>query len=77
MTDRISTYDASRKWGIYYVVGLVLKCYFRVRRPLFYRMRSDLSWYRSKRYRFPKVSFVLWTATQIDHRFLRTLKHIK
>ncbi|TFK25971.1 COP9 signalosome complex subunit 12 [Coprinopsis marcescibilis] len=32
MTDRTSPYEESRKWGIYYVVGLVLKCYFRVRR---------------------------------------------
>ncbi|KAH6914763.1 COP9 signalosome complex subunit 12 [Coprinopsis sp. MPI-PUGE-AT-0042] len=32
MTDRISPYEESRKWGVYYVVGLVLKCYFRVRR---------------------------------------------
>ncbi|PPQ67594.1 LOW QUALITY PROTEIN: hypothetical protein CVT25_012088 [Psilocybe cyanescens] len=30
--DRISPPDQSRKWGIYYVVGLVLKCYFRVKR---------------------------------------------
>jgi hypothetical protein len=30
MTDRISPPDQSRKWGVYYVVGLVLKCYFRV-----------------------------------------------
>ncbi|KAF5388041.1 hypothetical protein D9615_000709 [Tricholomella constricta] len=29
MTDRTSPPDQSRKWGIYYVVGLVLKCYFR------------------------------------------------
>ena len=27
---RISPPDQSRKWGVYYVVGLVLKCYFRV-----------------------------------------------
>ncbi|KAF8549697.1 hypothetical protein OG21DRAFT_1599065 [Imleria badia] len=32
MTDRTSPADQSRKWGIYYVVGLVLKCYFRVKR---------------------------------------------
>ncbi|GLB34162.1 putative PCI domain contatining protein [Lyophyllum shimeji] len=32
MTDRTSPPDQSRKWGIYYVVGLVLKCYFRVKR---------------------------------------------
>ncbi|KAJ3568766.1 hypothetical protein NP233_g5498 [Leucocoprinus birnbaumii] len=30
MTDRISPPTESRKWGIYYVVGLILKCYFRV-----------------------------------------------
>jgi len=29
MTDRTSPPDQSRKWGIYYIVGLVLKCYFR------------------------------------------------
>ncbi|KAG5634530.1 hypothetical protein H0H81_001638 [Sphagnurus paluster] len=29
MTDRTSPPDQSRKWGIYYVVGLVMKCYFR------------------------------------------------
>ena len=28
--SRTSPADQSRKWGIYYVVGLVLKCYFRV-----------------------------------------------
>ncbi|KAJ7584344.1 hypothetical protein C8J56DRAFT_1053796 [Mycena floridula] len=32
MTDRTSPPDQSRKWGVYYVVGLVLKCYFRVKR---------------------------------------------
>ncbi|KAN0132594.1 hypothetical protein V8E53_009610 [Lactarius tabidus] len=32
VTDRTSSYEMSRKWGIYYVVGLVLKSYFRVRR---------------------------------------------
>ncbi|KAH9002215.1 hypothetical protein EDB86DRAFT_3124088 [Lactarius hatsudake] len=32
VTDRTSTYQMSRKWGVYYVVGLVLKSYFRVRR---------------------------------------------
>ncbi|KAI0068538.1 hypothetical protein BV25DRAFT_1866536 [Artomyces pyxidatus] len=32
ITDRTSTYDLSRKWGVYYVVGLILKSYFRVRR---------------------------------------------
>lgn len=26
---RMSPPDQSRKWGVYYVVGLVLKCYFR------------------------------------------------
>lgn len=30
MTDRTSPHAYSRKWGVYYVVGLVLKCYFRV-----------------------------------------------
>ncbi|KIJ69749.1 hypothetical protein HYDPIDRAFT_142294 [Hydnomerulius pinastri MD-312] len=32
MTDRTSPVDQSRKWGTYYVVGLVMKCYFRVKR---------------------------------------------
>ncbi|KAI0053718.1 hypothetical protein FA95DRAFT_1552221 [Auriscalpium vulgare] len=32
ITDRTSPYQLSRKWGVYYVVGLVLKSYFRVRR---------------------------------------------
>ncbi|KZP13439.1 hypothetical protein FIBSPDRAFT_835052 [Athelia psychrophila] len=32
MTDRTSPHAYSRKWGVYYVVGLVLKCYFRVKR---------------------------------------------
>ena len=27
--NRTSPPDQSRKWGVYYVVGLVLKCYFR------------------------------------------------
>ncbi|KZT71567.1 hypothetical protein DAEQUDRAFT_809881 [Daedalea quercina L-15889] len=30
--DRTSPYAESRKWGVYYVVGLILKCYFRVKR---------------------------------------------
>ncbi|KAL7282618.1 hypothetical protein ACG7TL_004090 [Trametes sanguinea] len=30
--DRQSPLPESRKWGVYYVVGLILKCYFRVRR---------------------------------------------
>ena len=33
MTDRTSPINESRKWGVYYVVVLVLKCYFRVRVP--------------------------------------------
>ncbi|EIN10989.1 hypothetical protein PUNSTDRAFT_112772 [Punctularia strigosozonata HHB-11173 SS5] len=32
MTDRISPYGESRKWGVYYIVGLVFKSYFRVKR---------------------------------------------
>ncbi|KAF5363596.1 hypothetical protein D9756_000305 [Leucocoprinus leucothites] len=32
MVDRISPPSESRKWGVYYVVGLILKCYFRVKR---------------------------------------------
>ncbi|KZT29377.1 hypothetical protein NEOLEDRAFT_1128102 [Neolentinus lepideus HHB14362 ss-1] len=32
VTDRTSAVAESRKWGIYYVVGLVLKTYFRVKR---------------------------------------------
>ncbi|CAL1700282.1 unnamed protein product [Somion occarium] len=32
ITDRSSPYAESRRWGIYYVVGLVLKSYFRVKR---------------------------------------------
>ncbi|KJA29706.1 hypothetical protein HYPSUDRAFT_31686 [Hypholoma sublateritium FD-334 SS-4] len=32
MTDRVSPPDQSRKWGVYYVVGLVLKSYFRIKR---------------------------------------------
>ncbi|KAF7352242.1 Protein CSN12 [Mycena venus] len=32
MTDRNSPPDESRKWGVYYVVGLAMKCYFKVRR---------------------------------------------
>ncbi|KAL6309779.1 hypothetical protein BKA93DRAFT_850285 [Sparassis latifolia] len=32
VTDRQSPYAESRKWGVYYVVGLILKCYFRVKR---------------------------------------------
>ncbi|KAJ3490722.1 hypothetical protein NLI96_g1203 [Meripilus lineatus] len=32
ITDRTSAYGESRKWGIYYVVGLILKSYFRVKR---------------------------------------------
>ncbi|KAH9943186.1 COP9 signalosome complex subunit 12 [Epithele typhae] len=30
--DRQSPVAESRKWGVYYVVGLILKCYFRVKR---------------------------------------------
>lgn len=32
VTDRTSAPSESRKWGIYYVVGIVMKCYFRVNR---------------------------------------------
>ncbi|KAJ7245685.1 hypothetical protein C8J57DRAFT_1361426 [Mycena rebaudengoi] len=32
MTDRTSPTDESRKWGAYYVVGLAMKCYFKVKR---------------------------------------------
>lgn len=32
MTDRTSAFAESRKWGIYYIVGLVFKCYFRVKK---------------------------------------------
>ncbi|KAI0268156.1 hypothetical protein BC834DRAFT_868163 [Gloeopeniophorella convolvens] len=32
VTDRTSSYEMSRKWGVYYIVGLILKSYFRVRR---------------------------------------------
>ncbi|KAK7470200.1 COP9 signalosome (CSN) subunit [Stygiomarasmius scandens] len=32
VTDRVSPPEQSRKWGVYYVVGLVLKCYFKIRR---------------------------------------------
>ena len=28
--SRMSPIQESRKWGVYYVVGLILKCYFRV-----------------------------------------------
>lgn len=30
-SQRTSPYAESRKWGVYYVVGLILKSYFRVR----------------------------------------------
>ncbi|KAH8096699.1 hypothetical protein BXZ70DRAFT_330493 [Cristinia sonorae] len=32
VTDRMSPKAESRKWGVYYVVGLILKSYFRVKR---------------------------------------------
>lgn len=32
MMDRASPPDQSRKWGVYYIVGLIMKCYFRVKR---------------------------------------------
>ncbi|KAJ7668147.1 hypothetical protein B0H17DRAFT_950074 [Mycena rosella] len=32
MTDRNSPVDESRKWGVYYVVGLAMKSYFKVKR---------------------------------------------
>ncbi|KAF8685612.1 PCI domain [Rhizoctonia solani] len=32
VTDRTSSPSESRKWGIYYVVGIVMKCYFKVNR---------------------------------------------
>ncbi|KAI0032930.1 hypothetical protein K488DRAFT_48729 [Vararia minispora EC-137] len=32
MTDRTSPYQLSRKWGVYYVVGLIMKSYFRIRK---------------------------------------------
>ncbi|KAH9482326.1 Protein CSN12-like protein [Psilocybe cubensis] len=30
--DRQSPLEQSRKWGVYYLVGLVMKCYFRIKR---------------------------------------------
>ncbi|ETW84096.1 hypothetical protein HETIRDRAFT_415809 [Heterobasidion irregulare TC 32-1] len=32
ITDRTSSHAMSRKWGVYYVVGLIMKSYFRIRR---------------------------------------------
>ncbi|TDL29378.1 hypothetical protein BD410DRAFT_779778 [Rickenella mellea] len=32
VADRTSPIAESRKWGVYYIVGLVMKCYFRVKR---------------------------------------------
>ncbi|KAJ7055103.1 hypothetical protein C8F01DRAFT_1221247 [Mycena amicta] len=32
MMDRLSPIEESRKWGVYYVVGLAMKCYFKVKR---------------------------------------------
>ncbi|KAF8607001.1 hypothetical protein BDV93DRAFT_604299 [Ceratobasidium sp. AG-I] len=32
VTDRTSSPSESRKWGIYHVVGVVMKCYFKVNR---------------------------------------------
>ncbi|QRV92356.1 hypothetical protein RhiJN_20374 [Ceratobasidium sp. AG-Ba] len=32
VTDRTSSSSESRKWGIYHVVGVVMKCYFKVNR---------------------------------------------
>ncbi|PFH50136.1 hypothetical protein AMATHDRAFT_75767 [Amanita thiersii Skay4041] len=32
MTDRTSPTDQSRKWGVYYVAGLIMKSYFKVKR---------------------------------------------
>ncbi|KAJ6462676.1 hypothetical protein C8R47DRAFT_1026908 [Mycena vitilis] len=32
MTDRNSPADESRKWGVYYVAGLAMKCHFKVKR---------------------------------------------
>ncbi|KAL1743112.1 hypothetical protein HDZ31DRAFT_83654 [Schizophyllum fasciatum] len=32
VTDRSSPPDRSRKWGVYYVAGLMFKCYFRLKK---------------------------------------------
>ncbi|KAF8638574.1 hypothetical protein AX17_002116 [Amanita inopinata Kibby_2008] len=32
LTDRTSPPDQSRKWGVYYIAGLIMKCYFKVKR---------------------------------------------
>ncbi|KAF7294106.1 PCI domain-containing protein [Mycena chlorophos] len=32
LMDRTSPIEESRKWGVYYVVGLVMKCYFKVKK---------------------------------------------
>ncbi|KAK0190618.1 hypothetical protein F5146DRAFT_1137436 [Armillaria mellea] len=48
MTDRTSPLNESRKWGVYYVVGLILKCYFRashlllIKVPLLHDPNSDI-----------------------------------
>ncbi|CAK5264031.1 unnamed protein product [Mycena citricolor] len=31
MVDRVSPPEESRKWGVYYVAGLAMKCYFRIK----------------------------------------------
>ncbi|KAF8961117.1 hypothetical protein BDZ97DRAFT_1664852 [Flammula alnicola] len=43
MTDRTSPPDQSRKWGVYYVVGLVLKSYFRASSLILCVKRISLS----------------------------------
>ncbi|KAF7322058.1 PCI domain-containing protein [Mycena kentingensis (nom. inval.)] len=32
MTDRTSPVEESRKWGVYYVASLIMKCYFKVKK---------------------------------------------
>lgn len=61
--SRTSPPAESRKWGVYYVVGLILKCYFRA------RTTSVIYWnciyfdhllptYRLSEYRCRGISFV-------------------
>lgn len=81
IVHRTSPPDQSRKWGVYYVVGLVLKCYFRASQPscsmrAFYHKPASLS-PRSNEYLYQKTSCVLWKQTMIYPLFLHFQDHIK
>lgn len=75
---RTSPPDQSRKWGVYYVVGLVLKCYFRVGSSFCITFCDAIPpIFRSSGYHYQKMFSVPWRQITTSPRSLPTLDHTK